>query len=228
MAVTCFLPCRSGSERVPRKNLRPFAGFSRGLIEIKLRQLLQARLVDRIVLSTDDEEILEYAASIGDSRLQLHRRDPSLASSATRTDELVGHVLDLIPEGHILWTHVTSPFFGASHYDQAIEQYFTALSGAHDSLMTVGEIRGFLWDQRGPLNYDRSIEKWPRTQTLDPVFEINSAAFIASAGIYSRLHDRIGERPFLQPVNAIEGFDIDWEDDFQIAQALLSSGVASI
>lgn len=53
--VTCFLPCRQGSQRVPNKNIKPFAGFEFGLIEVKLNQLLKATLVDEVVLSTSQQ-----------------------------------------------------------------------------------------------------------------------------------------------------------------------------
>ena len=59
--ISCFLPCRKGSERVLNKNTRKFAGYEFGLTEIKLNQLLKTQLIDEIVLSTNDESIIEYA-----------------------------------------------------------------------------------------------------------------------------------------------------------------------
>jgi len=56
--ISCFLPCRKGSERVPRKNTKPFASFHNGLIQIKLKQLLACKLIDNIFVSSDDDEIL--------------------------------------------------------------------------------------------------------------------------------------------------------------------------
>lgn len=124
--VTCFLPCRAGSQRVVRKNIKPFASYEYGLIQIKLRQLLDSKMIDEIVLSTNDAEILSYAKSMNEPRLRLHRRVEELSSSATSTDQLVAHALEIVPEGHILWTHVTSPFITAKHYDEVIELLDTA------------------------------------------------------------------------------------------------------
>lgn len=228
MSVICFLPCRKGSERVPKKNIKPFAEAANGLIEIKLNQLIQAELIDEIVLSTNDEEILEYASSINSPKLRIHKRKAELCSSSTSTDELVAHVVDLIPEGHILWTHVTSPFVTAKAYDKIIASYFTCLEDNYDSLMTTTPVHGFLWNDQEPINYDRTQEKWPRTQTIKPLHEVNSAAFIASSDIYKNLGDRIGARPFLYALNKIDSFDIDWPDDFAIAECIAKNKLISI
>lgn len=228
MTITCFLPCRKGSERVPRKNIRPIAGKPFGLLEIKLNQLLSTTTIDQILLSTNDEEIIEFAASIRDERLVVRAREDALSASSTSTDDLIDYVGSQIREGHVLWTHVTSPFVGASEYDEIVQTYFRQLENGYDSLMTVNEIQGFIWDESGSLNYDRSVEKWPRTQTLAPLYEVNSGAFIASTSVYREKKDRIGATPFKYTLGKVQGFDIDWEEDFQIAEALLCAGITSI
>lgn len=224
MSVTCFLPCRKGSERVPRKNIKPFADYGHGLIEIKLKQLLSAKKIDEVVLSTNDDEILEYAASLKNNKIRLHKRTDLLSSSSTSTDELIAHAVELIPDSHILWTHVTSPFVTSEDYDVIIEKYFSVLEDGYDSLMTTTLIHGFLWDEQGPINYDRTKEKWPRTQTLSALHEINSAAFISSSESYIRLDDRIGVAPFLYALEKVKSFDIDWAEDFELAEIIARSG----
>lgn len=225
--VTCFLPCRAGSQRVVRKNIKPFAGYENGLIEIKLRQLLAAEGIDEVVLTTNDADILAYAESLDEPRLRLHRRVEELSSSATSTDQLVAHALELIPEGHILWTHVTSPFITAKHYDEVIRIYREQREQGYDSLMTTTAIHGFLWQDEQPMNYDRTIEKWPRTQTLAPVHEVNSGAFLAPADLYRELDDRIGRRPYLYAMDKFTSFDIDWPEDFVIAECLVEKGLVT-
>ena len=59
--IAFFLPTRKGSERVKNKNTRPFAGMDGGLIENKIRQLLGTKLIDEIILSTNDEKCMEVA-----------------------------------------------------------------------------------------------------------------------------------------------------------------------
>ena len=226
--VTCFLPYRKGSERVPRKNIRPFGKVQNGLIEVKLKQLIAANLIDRIVLTTNDTEILDYASSLRSAKLELHHRIEELSSSSTSTDQLVRHALELIPDGNILWTHVTSPFINARHYDEIIKCYFRQLGKGYDSLMTMTILHGFLWQDGKPLNYDRTTEKWPRTQTLAPVHEVNSGAFLAPSSVYQELDDRIGENPYLYAMNKLTSHDIDWPEDFLIAETLVENGLVEV
>lgn len=226
--TTCFLPCRKGSERIPNKNIKPFGGHRFGLVEIKLKQLLDTDAIDSIVLSTNDEAILEFASSIKSSKLRIHRRQDELSSSMTSTDQLVAHALDLIGEGNILWSHVTSPFLNAAHYNEIVKLHHEKVRDGFDSLMTTNLLHGFLWQNGQPMNYDRAVEKWPRTQTLDPVHEVNSGAFIAHANIYSTLDDRIGRKPYLHPLNKLISHDIDWPEDFTIAECMLEKGLVKL
>ena len=220
MTLSVFLPCRKGSQRVPKKNIKSFAGYKNGLVELKLKQLNNVNEIDCIVLSTDDEQIIKFANSLNNSKIKVHKRESSLASNEASTDNLVSHALSLIPKGDILWTHVTSPFINSKLYRDIIKKYFSVLNKEYDSLMTVTSIRSFLWNYKGPINYSRRIEKWPRTQTLNPLFEVNSGIFLANAEIYKKENDRIGSKPFLYELNKFEGFDIDENEDFEIANIL--------
>ena len=221
MKVSVFLPCRAGSERVPKKNTRTFAGIEGGLVKIKLNQLISCPSVDEIILSTNDDEVIQIAESLSNNKIRVVRRPEHLATSATSTDDLVKYVPTIITEGEVLWTHVTSPFIDVNIYEEAISTYKKLKHESnYDSLMSVTTLRTFIWNKEGAVNYDRNKEKWPRTQTLEPLFEINSGIFLAETGIYKQLQDRIGKKPYLFEVNDIDSFDIDWEEDFFIAEAI--------
>lgn len=221
MKISAFLPCRAGSERVPHKNTRSFAGIEGGLLRIKLDQLIACKEIDTIVLSTNDDEVIHIAESLSNAKILIDRRPEHLATSSTSTDDLVKYVPQIITEGAVLWTHVTSPFIDAELYAKAISKYKEVLSGAdYDSLMSVMALRTFIWNKSGAVNYDRQKEKWPRTQTIEPLFEVDSGIFLADISVYKNLKDRIGQKPYLFENSDIAAFDIDWEDDFFIAEAI--------
>lgn len=222
--ITVFLPCRKGSQRVPDKNTRPFAGEEGGLLVLKLKQLLSASRIDRVVLSTNDEKVMALAGTVEDSRLEVKVRPDVLSSSSTSTDDLIDYVPNLIESGVVLWTHVTSPFVVGADYDQMIAAYEQALTEGYDSLMTVTKVQKFLWNEQEPINYDRNKEKWPRTQTIAPIWEVNSAAFIAPIEVYKNLEDRIGNKPHFYELEESKGFDIDWELDFLMAEKMWEHG----
>ncbi len=219
--IIAFLPCRQGSQRVKNKNIKPFAGVEKGLIYIKLAQLLKVKAIAQIVVSTNDTEVKRIAKSFNDSKIIIDDRPEELASSSTSTDDLIKYVPSIIKSGIVLWTHVTSPFVDEEVYQRAIDNYFSN-SNKYDSLMSVTKLQKFLWNENEPINYDRSVEKWPRTQTIKPVYEVNSGVFIADIDVYKKFNDRIGESPFLYELNEKVAFDIDWEIDFEIAEVLWS------
>ena len=225
--IIAFLPCRSGSQRVVDKNIKTFSGITGGLTRIKIEQLISCSYIDQIIVSTDDErvvDVVEEVAKKSTKDIKIVERPPHLATSETSTDELIQYVPEIIKSGIVLWTHVTSPFVGAEIYTKAIQTYRKNIADhTHDSLMSVTKHQSFFWDENGPVNYDRAIEKWPRTQTLPEWFEANSAFFIADISVYIKSGDRIGKRPYLFELFDIETIDIDWESDFLLAENIWSS-----
>jgi len=219
--ITVFLPCRAGSERVPNKNTKSFAGIEGGLLSIKLHQLLKINKLDRIILSTNDVKVIEIAQNICSPKIIIDKRPEHLALSSTSTDELINYVPEVVSEGHVIWTHTTSPFLSHEIYEKGISTYLKKLEeGNNDSLMTVNKIQTFLWDENGSMNYDRDIEKWPRTQTLPELFELNSGMFISSVENYKNFQDRIGNNPFLMDTKGYTSFDIDWPEDFELGEMI--------
>jgi CMP-N-acetylneuraminic acid synthetase len=220
--IIAFLPCRRGSERVKEKNTRRFAGIEGGLTRIKMEQLLNCPEIDSIVVSTDDPKVADISSALAkesSKSVKIVERPPHLATSATSTDEVIKYIPEIITEGIILWTHVTSPFVDSSVYTKAIQVYReqTAVD-SYDSLMSVTKIQKFLWNQDKPINYDRNQEKWPRTQTLPVIFEVNSALFMAPIEVYLQCQDRIGKKVYLFELTASQALDIDWEEDFKLAE----------
>ena len=218
--ITIFLPCRAGSVRIPDKNTKPFANIEGGLLELKIKQLLKIKSVDKIILSTNDLKVIEIAENIS-SKIIIDNRPEELALSSTSTDDLIKYIPNIIRKGHVLWTHTTSPFLTNEIYEDAISKYFKNLKlNLNDSLMTVNKIQTFLWDQEGSFNYDRNIEKWPRTQTIKKLYEVNSGIFINSVDNYIRYEDRIGCNPFLMDAEGFSSFDIDWPEDFKLGEMI--------
>ncbi|MBT3394994.1 hypothetical protein HOA59_02220 [archaeon] len=216
--VIAILPCRAGSQRVKQKNIRKFGGQS--LLRIKLNQLLRVPELDKIIVTTDDPVVMEICQKIDSPKIFINQ-EIRPKESYKNTDELIKYVAGISKENeHILWTHVTSPFIDEQTYSKAINTYLKNLKD-YDSLISVQKLNSFIWNkQREPINYDRNDSKWPRTQNIEPLYEINSGIFLINSSLMKQLNDRIGENPYYFECNSIENLDIDWPEDFKLAETL--------
>ena len=220
--VAFFLPTRKGSERVKNKNTRPFAGIEGGLIENKLRHLIITNLIDEIILSTNDEQCMAVAGKYtSDKRLRIVPRPESLCLSSTNLQDLICYVPTITDAEHILWGHVTTPLAGAAQYDEGIRLYLSKLQEGYDSLVGVKELRNFLLNKDGKLINNTTNIPWPRTQDLEVLYEINHTMFLAKREVYTEQKNRIGQKPLLHIMDEIHSFDIDWEEDFEIAEIIM-------
>lgn len=219
--VSFYLPTRKGSERVINKNTKPFAGIEGGLVENKLRQLLETKLIDEIIFSSNDEDCISIAERYShDSRLKIVPRPTELCLSSTNLQDLICYVPTVTDAEHILWGHVTTPLAGAEQYDAAIKLYFDKLNEGYDSLVGVTELKNFLLNKEGKLINNTTSIPWPRTQDLEPLYEINHTIFLAKREVYTEQKNRIGKKPLLHIMDEIHSFDIDWPDDFLIAEVM--------
>jgi CMP-N-acetylneuraminic acid synthetase len=219
--IEVFLPCRNGSKRAPKKNTRPFSAAGESLLEVKLGQLLATENVSRITLSTDDDEAASQAQRLSSS-INVLERPAHLAADDTLISDLTKYAGAVVEAEYTLWTHVTSPLFGSASYTRLFN--FLDSNLKEDlSLVAVRRKNAYLFtSQRVPL-YDvgEGGVYWPPTQSLDPVFEVNNAAFLVPT---SRL--ATGERttPSWQffECNEMESIDVDTEEDWQLAVAAFS------
>ena len=83
------IPARGGSKRIPRKNIRLFAG--KPIISYSIQTALKSELFDHVIVSTDDEEIAEISQKLGGKIPYL--RPKSLADDFTGTSLVVKHAI---------------------------------------------------------------------------------------------------------------------------------------
>lgn len=94
--ILCVIPARGGSKRVPRKNVRPFLG--RPMIGWAIAAAKAAGVFDRLLVSTDDDEIAAVAEAEGAEAP--FRRPAALADDHTGTREVIAHA---VAEAEQLW-----------------------------------------------------------------------------------------------------------------------------
>jgi N-acylneuraminate cytidylyltransferase len=211
--VVSLVPVREGSQRVRNKNFRPFAGAPT-LLHYKLEQLKAAGCFNHIYVSSDSERAREIAA---ECRVEFLPRDPFMCTPTPRWDEVIVSIMETIPgDPHVAWTLVTSPLF--DRYQEAMEQYQDHLD-THDSLVGVKRLQEYLVDEQGrPFFF--SFGPWhPYTTELRPMLIINDAIYIARKSDQIRWRYWFGMRPYLYEMPSLESISINFQEDFEFAEA---------
>ncbi|OIO01413.1 MAG: pseudaminic acid cytidylyltransferase [Desulfovibrionaceae bacterium CG1_02_65_16] len=89
-----IIPARGGSKRIPRKNVKPFCG--KPMLAWSIEAALASGCFDRVVMTTDDDEIATVAEGFGAEAP--FRRPPELADDHTPTIPVVAHAIRWLGE----------------------------------------------------------------------------------------------------------------------------------
>jgi len=214
--IVAFVPMRHDSKRVPGKNYRQIAG--KPLYAWIIETLLDVPEVDEVLVDTDSEPILEGLARHYPSVKAVLRPEALRADTVPMNDILL-HDTAQIQADLYLQTHSTNPLLKSSTISHAIKD-FTKAWPEKDSLFGVTRWQTRLYDAEGKA-INHNPKELLRTQDLPPVYEENSTLYLFTRENLLKYHHRIGERPLLFEVPALEAVDIDEESDFAIAEALL-------
>ena len=212
-SIVALIPVREGSQRVKQKNFRPFGALPT-LVHYKIAQVKKAGCFDHIYVSSDSDRARQIAEECG---VEFLPRDPRMCTSQPRWDEVIVSIMETIPgDPHVAWTLVTSALF--QNYHEAVQRYRERLD-RHDSLVGVKRLQEYLVDEAGrPFFF--SFGPWhPYTPEIKPMFIINDAIYIARKSDQMRWRYWFGLRPYLYEMSSLESISINFEDDFEMAEA---------
>ena len=222
--ISFFIPIRKGSKRIKNKNIKKLEKYKLGLTELKINQLTKfRRIASKIkgfnhnfeyIVSTDMPQVINLCKKI--EWIKIHRRN-----SKNSGDHSLQKIINLAPKvcsgDYILWTHVTSPLFSSSLYIDFIKKFFARIKkNKSQSAFSAEKIGKFVFcSKRKWISHNQKIIKWPRTQDLNPLYIMNSAAIISHRKVYMRSKDRLCNNPI--PIITLnkKGFDIDDLKDFK-------------
>jgi CMP-N,N'-diacetyllegionaminic acid synthase len=224
-SVLAVITARGGSRGLPRKNVLPFRG--RPLIAWTIAAAQASSRIDRLILSSDDTEIIAVAEGLGCEAP--FRRAPELSADASTSIDVVLDALDRVP-GYdvVVLLQPTSPLRTAVDIDGALEHM--AACGAA-SCVSVEEALSHPWlvfgrDEEGRLKplAPPSDGVSLRRQDLPPALVLNGAVYAADAA-WLRC-----ERTFIKPgatvaweMPADRSADIDTLEDFHAAERLAAT-----
>ncbi len=228
-SLVAFVPARAGSERVPGKNIRLLGGHP--LLAYAVATALQSGVADRVICSTDSDEIADIARRYGADVPFLR---PAGYATATSPDvEWITDAVGRLPERYDLFAIVrpTSPFRGPDAVRRGLSELLAAPEA--DSIRAVEPVRqhpGKMWvvedrTMRPLLDQDELDVPWHSSQyqALPRVHVQNGALEIAWTRVLdSGRHAGRVVAPFF--TEGYEGFNIDDEEDWARAEALVESG----
>lgn len=211
-----WVPLKEKSSRCTGKNWRPLGG--KPLYCHVIDTLLSVLRVEQIVINVDTEWAEWKVSTEYEGQVVVRRRPSHLLSPTTSTVDLMLDDIESYPD-ESLWmmVHATVPFTLQKTFENAIAWF--ALNPRYDSVFAVTPVRERFYDGLGrAVNHNVHIQL--PLQELPPLYQENNAFFLVEAGTARRQHNRIGQRPFLWEMTPDEGFDIDHEIDFTIAEVL--------
>jgi len=115
--IVALIPVKGNSERVKGKNIRPFGDTT--LLELKLKQLKEVDGFADLIVSSEDESILETAKKYDFS---IHKRDPKYSTSHVPMSEVYSYIASEINGDDIAWINVTNPLADSQIYLNAIKE----------------------------------------------------------------------------------------------------------
>jgi CMP-N,N'-diacetyllegionaminic acid synthase len=232
--AVALVPARSGSERVPGKNIALLGGHP--LIAYSIAAARESGVFGTVVVSTDSTEIAEVAERYGADVPDLR---PAEMSTATSYDiEWVLHVMRGRDEEIFAIVRPTSPFRTAATIRRAFER-LVELGDRADSIRAVEPARQHpakMWTLAGDLLEPLLPQPENETplhsrqyQALPKVYAQNSSLELAWSRVLDDPVPTISGRrvaPFF--TEGAEGFSIDYPEDLERAEALLARGEASL
>lgn len=226
MRILGLIPARGGSKGVPRKNIRPLGG--KPLMQWTLDTALQVADLDRIIVSTEDEEIAAVAKTGGADVPFL--RPAELASDAARSIDVVIDVLQkLAAKGEtydaVCLLQPTTPFRSKELLQTALEQF---QRGGMDGLVTASRVPAHYhpnWTFVDPGTNLLTPAQGPgsvisRRQDLPPAFIRDGAVYITKTQVLltgSFFGDRLG---YVENTDACQ-VNIDTMEDWQRAEGMV-------
>lgn len=211
MKIIAYMPIKLHNERCPGKNTRILG--NKPLLQHELDNLKATGLCDSISVFCSSEDVIPFLPE-GVSFVKRPEYLDLPTSNFTQFTEVFisDHDADIY-----VMAHATAPFIKAETMKELIE---AVKSEEYDSAFCAKKIQTFLWQDNKPLNFDPA--NLPRTQDLKPIYQETSGVYVFRREVFKELHCRIGTKPFIKVVSLKESVDIDEEEDFRLAEALLN------
>ena len=217
MIIAAVIVSRKGSKRIQNKSKKKIN--NQNLIERKILQLKKVKLINKIYLGTNDVSLKKISLKY---KINFVKREEKYCDEIkTNAKDMIKNMLKFVDADVILWAHLTNPFINEKHYDKAIK-IFKKLKKKYDSLFSATILKNHFWDhKKKPINHNPFAKKHIISTKLPPIYSQNGGIFIRFKKDMIKDGGFIGKKPFIFEMNEIDGWDLDYPWQLEIARSLL-------
>jgi len=218
MTTLAVILARGGSKGIPKKNSRKLCGTP--LVEWCARAAINSSLIDCVLLSSDDAEILDIGRSLG---CEVHERSSEDAGDKTSSEKSLMAAIrehDVGEEAEtVLLVQPTSPFVSATDFDAALRKF---ASGNYDSMFTAVESHSFSWEleEDGSATPSYDPKDRPMRQDMENKRSENGAFYIMKRRLLEDEGCRLGGRIGCYTMPEHTGPEIDSELDWMVVESI--------
>ncbi|MCI9078416.1 MAG: acylneuraminate cytidylyltransferase family protein [Lachnospiraceae bacterium] len=210
MKTVALIPVKMSSKRVPGKNIKLFFDGT-PLMSFIQRTCLESNLINEVYVYCSDDTVKEYILS----GVRFLKRPPFLDADTVNANDIIREFIKSVDADIYVNAHTTSPFAKTKTIDDCISK---VSSGVYDSAFCAENIKTFMWSGGKAVNFNP--DHFPRTQDLPDIYGETSIAYVFTKESFLKNNRRLGEKPYIKEVGKIEAIDIDYPEDFEIANAV--------
>jgi len=217
-----IIPARGGSKGIPRKNLIDVGG--KPLIAHTIEHARSAPSVQRVIVSTDDDEIARVAAMFG---AEIIRRPAEISGDTARSETAIVHVLEELSSREryepdlVVFLQATSPLRTPDDVQASIDLLVRENA---DSLFSACRFDGFLWRREGErwASVDFDYERRPRRQDRPEEVMENGAIFVFKPWVLQKYDNRLGGKIAAYLMPAVNSLELDHLEDVELIRHLMA------
>lgn len=207
MKIVAFLPAKGTSIRIENKNIKLLDG--KPLFLHTLEKISNCEFIDEVYLDSESDIIFDLAKNINCSFL---KRDKELA-----TNKVDGHLLFFneckkVDADIYIQILCTSPFIKIETIKKGID--ILKSNNEYDSVVLVKKEKQYLWENNQP-KYDKN--KIPNSVDLPETIIETMGLYIVKKEVVLNEKRRFGNKVFFLEASAIESIDVNYPDDFELA-----------
>jgi N-acylneuraminate cytidylyltransferase len=224
--LLAIIPARGGSKGIPRKNIIDLAG--KPLIAWTIEAAQKSKYIDRIILSSDDDEIIDVATKWGCEAP--FKRPDEFAKDNTPGVDPVLHAISMLPGfDYVILLQPTSPLRTAEDIDGCIEYCMTKHAKCCVSVTEPDKSPFWMYylNSQGSLEPILQIdnEVAARRQDLPVVYALNGAVYVAECDWLIANKSFLSKETVGYAMSKDHSIDIDSLRDLQLARLILDLGV---